>query len=752
MIKIYCSFIIFFLILVNVFRQCFWQQSIKHSANKRRSFSKLKLNSIAVLIILFISNLYPQANFWETRELESFGGYIGSISFNSNNDVFLSTYGSYKSGIIRSVNHGKDWNKITNGLTSGWVWMVRFNSNNQGFAATEDGIFRSDDNGENWTKLSSSPSAHSIVISKDNIIFISNDVSVYCSTDNGVNWKEVFHNNFYYDTPDLLKINALAINFHGHIFVSIQGKGIFRSTDQGNKWINIGPTTRYIKSILSTSTGVLVVATQQGIYRSFDNGDNWDSPNTISSNILTLAFNKDGQIFAGTFGDGVFRSTDNGESWIQMTNGLIASQSRYIRKIAIDYDDKIFVATDNDLDFMLFSSTDNGENWIQNINCFNNKTVKSLVLDSDNSIIAGTSNGIYKSTDDGLNWFEKNKGISSSSVNQVIISKNGNIFTSTGLYILRSTDHAETWAYKSNGLPTYKTIESLASNRENYIFAADLHYGIYRSSNEGENWMQIHNGLPLDTVNNSIMACFAFNSISKIFAVTSLGDNYESLDNGDNWVKMNLSLTSDLVTAFALNSQGHLYAGTANGKVLESADNGESWLQKDILTIFRINGLAVNSNDELFAYASDGVYRSVNDGASWIQINSGLINKYVLSFLINKSGYAFAGISQGGVYRSSVSTTSIIENINPQDYSLSQNYPNPFNPTTIIGYSIPKASFVTLKVYDILGREIATLVNAEKSFGNYNVEFNGSGLSSGIYFYKLQTGDYSSVKKMVLIK
>ena len=91
--------------------------------------------------------------------------------------------------------------------------MVRFNSNNQGFAATEDGIFRSDDNGENWTKLSSSPSAHSIVISKDNIIFISNDVSVYCSTDNGVNWKEVFHNNFYYDTPDLLKINALAINF-----------------------------------------------------------------------------------------------------------------------------------------------------------------------------------------------------------------------------------------------------------------------------------------------------------------------------------------------------------------------------------------------------------------------------------------------------------------------------------------------------------------------------------------------------------
>ena len=83
---------------------------------------------------------------------------------------------------------------------------------------------------------------------------------------------------------------------------------------------------------------------------------------------------------------------------------------------------------------------------------------------------------------------------------------------------------------------------------------------------------------------------------------------------------------------------------------------------------------------------------------------------------------------------------------------LYQNYPNPFNPTTKIEYSIPKTSFVTLKVYDILGREVVMLVNEEKSVGNYKAEFNGSNLSSGIYFYKLQAGDYTSVKKMVLLK
>ena len=85
-------------------------------------------------------------------------------------------------------------------------------------------------------------------------------------------------------------------------------------------------------------------------------------------------------------------------------------------------------------------------------------------------------------------------------------------------------------------------------------------------------------------------------------------------------------------------------------------------------------------------------------------------------------------------------------------FRLFQNYPNPFNPTTKIEYIIPKTAFVTMKVYDILGREVVTLVNEEKTVGKYNAEFDGTKLSSGIYFYKIQAGDYSSVKKMILIK
>jgi hypothetical protein len=88
----------------------------------------------------------------------------------------------------------------------------------------------------------------------------------------------------------------------------------------------------------------------------------------------------------------------------------------------------------------------------------------------------------------------------------------------------------------------------------------------------------------------------------------------------------------------------------------------------------------------------------------------------------------------------------------PTTYTLSQNYPNPFNPSTSIKYSMPKAGFVSLKVYDILGREVASLVNQHKSAGTYIVDFNASTLTSGMYFYKLETNDFVAVKKMVLVK
>jgi hypothetical protein len=107
-----------------------------------------------------------------------------------------------------------------------------------------------------------------------------------------------------------------------------------------------------------------------------------------------------------------------------------------------------------------------------------------------------------------------------------------------------------------------------------------------------------------------------------------------------------------------------------------------------------------------------------------------------------------------------VQTSSVSNNFNlPKCFSLEQNYPNPFNPGTLINYSIPNVEMlhatslrVMLKIYDVLGREVATLVNEERAAGNYEVKFDGGGLPSGIYFYRLTAGNYVQTRKMILMK
>jgi hypothetical protein len=108
----------------------------------------------------------------------------------------------------------------------------------------------------------------------------------------------------------------------------------------------------------------------------------------------------------------------------------------------------------------------------------------------------------------------------------------------------------------------------------------------------------------------------------------------------------------------------------------------------------------------------------------------------------------------GQIYRFTPPVSGIhqINSEVPAKYSLYQNYPNPFNPVTNISFSLPKNGFINLIIYDALGREVETLVNEFKQAGSYIVDFNASNLSSGIYFYKIQAGDFNDIKKMILTK
>ncbi|HSP88127.1 MAG TPA: T9SS type A sorting domain-containing protein, partial [Ignavibacteriaceae bacterium] len=146
---------------------------------------------------------------------------------------------------------------------------------------------------------------------------------------------------------------------------------------------------------------------------------------------------------------------------------------------------------------------------------------------------------------------------------------------------------------------------------------------------------------------------------------------------------------------------------------------------------------------------------STNNGETWSQINEGIGNRKILSLAIS-TDYIFAGTEGASTWRRPLSeiitSAEQQENRLPDNFILQQNYPNPFNPSTTIRYSIPTSEFVTIKVYDVLGSEVATLINEEKPVGSYEVDFNASNLSSGIYFYTLQAGKFSETKKLILMK
>ena len=148
-----------------------------------------------------------------------------------------------------------------------------------------------------------------------------------------------------------------------------------------------------------------------------------------------------------------------------------------------------------------------------------------------------------------------------------------------------------------------------------------------------------------------------------------------------------------------------------------------------------------------------------NNQTNWEKIgfisghgNSNSPNNY--SFIDNKplsgkSQYRLKQIDKDGAFKYSktIEVASVI-----LKYDLAQNFPNPFNPTTVITYSIPTSSNVMVKVYNVLGKLITTLVNENQEAGIYKVNFDANGLSNGVYFYKIQAGSYTSVKKMLLLK
>lgn len=405
---------------------------------------------------------------------------------------------------------------------------------------------------------------------------------------------------------------------------------------------------------------------------------------------------------------------------------------------------------------LLFNfSVGNGQ-WIVINNSVNNP-VEGFADNGTILYAAVAGNGVYKTTDLGNNWILSNSGITTQPFNN-IAAKDSFVFVSSNLGLLRSTNYGTTW----DSLPSINSSVFSVIIVNNLLYVGMIN-GIKRSTDWGNSWVWINNGI----ASNSLYIKSLSNYGNTIYAGSGLYNLriYKSTNNGDNWIYISPEIPLNNIAYSLYSYDSLLLCGTATG-VYKSINGGTNWdLIQGIPGNIGLFGFASVGTRYIFISAwNHGVYVSNNYGQSFISKNEGLLD-YRCTALYNYGDNLFLGTNPYTypckIYRRPLSEVVSIKNISseiPDSYKLYQNYPNPFNPTTNIKYQIraedrSQKLEVRIIVYDIMGREVATLINEKQSPGIYEVSFDGSNSPSGIYFYSLFIdGNKIDTKKLVLLK
>jgi hypothetical protein len=272
--------------------------------------------------------------------------------------------------------------------------------------------------------------------------------------------------------------------------------------------------------------------------------------------------------------------------------------------------------------------------------------------------------------------------------------------------------------------------------------------------NGGANWSQVP-GFPAVSYEE-----VKFVTPNKAIILGFYGFMRMSVDGGLNWTTCQSNTTADLFgVSFGNDNTG--YAVGSGGVIIKTEDGGFTWQQQVSNTAFTLNSVSfANANTGNACGYGSIILRTTNGGASWY-FQSSPVGNTTLETVVMTSPSSGVIVGGGGLILHTttggdpIGIEPISSNI-PAEYRLGQNYPNPFNPTTIIEFSIPKAGFVNITIYNALGNEIETLVNSNLKAGTYKVDWSATGgaknYPSGVYFYKLVSGDFVKTKKMLLIK
>ncbi|HTY11528.1 MAG TPA: T9SS type A sorting domain-containing protein [Bacteroidota bacterium] len=706
-----------------------------------RGYEMKKFGAISYTLLTILLSISDVQGEWKQLPVGSTRGGLWTVAMAGSN-VFSGTSG----GIFRSTNNGVTWTNVSN------IYTLCFTlKGSECFAGTEDkGVIVSTDNGETWVQRDLGFTAYiEALATMDSTIFAGGEGGMFRSTDDGASWTAIENGMSAYQAM----VTGLAVD--GTRLLATTHDGLMISTDEGDSWANLvsnGLPSGLTNCILIHNS-IALEGTPSGVVRSTDDGISWNSDNTglpkVSGSyvpILSLAANQN-MIFAGT-SSGLYISMDSGATWNSSNDGLPGNQ---IFSIAIE-DTTLFVATINN---GVFRSIDNGASWTS--------TSSGIVLSEVNSIAGNGSdvfavmdhNSLYSSTDNGATWAADTAlhgGIISS---LTVLGQDVYAMTNSGIYV--SSDKGKTWNTINGGVIDTTHPSMLVQSASNLVSATQDSGGVFLSSDNGTTWKNVGQYLPE-------LASLA-TSGSNVVAGTHDGV-YLSTDNGETWSNGN----DTLININTLASAGSIVFGgryfwpfpigfsppSPPGGVFLSTDGGLTWspFSSGIPFNPQVYAIAVHGK-YVFAGAEPGLYTSTISNNNWVNMGENLPDGPVLSLFINDSS-VFVGTELSGIWCASLSAVTgvnqPIASVIPGSFQLEQNYPNPFNPSTTISYQISEVANVKLRVYDILGRQVATLVDAKQYPGNYKAVFNAGNIASGVYFYRLEVKNYMAARKMAVIK
>jgi photosystem II stability/assembly factor-like uncharacterized protein len=388
-------------------------------------------------------------------------------------------------------------------------------------------------------------------------------------------------------------------------------------------------------------------------------------------------------------------------------------------------------------------------------------------IDNNNGFIVGDNGTFIKTTDAGENWIYHSTG-TSSNLNSVHFLNTDVGFAAGGYsdtsWVIKTTDGGENWIPQPvNAVAPFmelRTIQFIDSNTGWTAgwktFAGFPSPVLYKTTDGGSNW--IHKTLPF--LGSGWLISLHFIDANEGWAVCAGLDSsaiINTIDGGENWIIQKSGITGGLYCVQFINENVGWVGGS--GAIFKTTDGGTNWVSAGTPSITTTSVCFVDeSNGWIVSNANIGyagmIQHSTDGGETWMAQLTDVKPLWSIQFLDEYTGWAVG--DSGTIYHTTNGGATFVEENEvdelPTGFSLSNNFPNPFNPSTKIKYSVPQSSNVIIKVFDILGSEIETLVSEEKPAGTYEIIWYAEGLPSGVYFYQLKAGDFIQTKKMVLMK